>query len=163
MNTFLDKLREEHQHALRELAALNNTAEALRERGYFADAVERMRRAVVFINIDIRAHNEREEQYLFPEIERMLPAAGPTGVMRAEHRALWDALTLLEKEIACFDADTEKAVVQSICTYAFSVVNLLTGHISKEDHILFPMAERILSDSQLARLEDVMKELSAAR
>jgi regulator of cell morphogenesis and NO signaling len=159
MNTFLDTLRTEHQHALRELAALNNTAESLREHGYFEDAVERMRKSVLFINTDIRTHNEREEEYLFPEMERLLPAAGPTSVMRSEHRALWDALTSLERELTPLQPDAEPESIRSICSYAFAIVRLLTDHISKEDNILFPMAERILSPGQLAALEETMKKL----
>jgi regulator of cell morphogenesis and NO signaling len=159
MNTFLDKLREEHQHALRELAALHNTAVALREHGWSEDATARMRKAVTFINNDVRTHNEREEEYLFPELERMLPASGPTGVMRAEHRALWDALTSLEKELPLLQSDADAESLRSICSYAFAVAELLTNHISKEDNILFPMAERMLQPAQLEELENVMKRL----
>lgn len=159
MNTFLSKLREEHQHALKELAALNNTAEAIREHGYSDDAIARMRKAVAFINSDVRKHNEREEEYLFPEMERVMPASGPTGVMRSEHRALWEALTSLEKELPCVHPGADDAALRSICAYAFAVAELLTNHISKEDNILFPMAERALPPAQLEELENVMKKL----
>ncbi len=159
MNTFIEKLHEEHQHALRELAALNNTAEALRGHGYSDDAIGRMRKAVTFINNDVRTHNEREEEYLFPELERMLPPSGPTGVMRSEHRALWDSLNALEAALKNIHPNGEMALIHTVCAHAFAVVNLLTAHISKEDNILFPMAERLLQPAQLEELERVMKQL----
>ncbi len=159
MNSFLERLMKEHQHGLATLSILDDASNRLRSEGFNEEDYNRIRNAVDFINNDIRTHNEREEQYLFPEMERVLPPGGPTGVMRSEHRMLWEALENLTQSISSVSSESSSQHLDDIYNNSLQIVTLLRNHIQKEDHILFPMAERTLSPEQLARLESTDKEL----
>jgi hemerythrin-like domain-containing protein len=116
-----------------------------------------------------RCHHRKEEQHLFPMLEaRGFPREhGPTGVMLHEHEQgrhhLW-VLGEALKGAAAGDADA----VEEFVAHARAYVQLLREHIRKEDHCLFPMAERALSESDrrallasFTRVEDE-KEHAAA-
>ena len=163
MNTFIQTLMSEHQHALAQLSLLDDASARLAHSGYAERDLDVVRRAVTFINNDIRIHNEREEAHLFPELERVLPPAGPTAVMREEHRVLWEDLTALERTLDSVTGATGAEAFGSMHAAALGVVRLLRDHIMKEDNILFPMAERALSPEQLARLEETERERAASR
>src|SRR5512139_3877401 len=90
-------LRREHDEALAALDRLESGARGFATPG----ARQAIDAAVAFLDDEVRAHNEREEQTLFPMLERYMPAhAGPTAVMRAEHRELWDLLGHLRAALA---------------------------------------------------------------
>lgn len=160
MNPFFDRLRTEHQHALKQLALLGEASARLRDNGYSEEDHAAVTAAVRFINNEVRAHNEREEQYLFPEMERVMPPNGPTAVMRAEHRTLWEDLNTLEQVLPGVTAASGKDVFVNLHGSAMAVVNLLGNHIMKEDNILFPMAEAHLSPAQLEHLAKVDADLA---
>lgn len=159
MNPFFERLRAEHQHGLKQLALLDEAAAQLAESGYSADAHGVVRDAVRFINNDVRAHNEREEQYLFPEMERVIPPNGPTAVMKTEHRMLWETLDRIEKALPDVSETSTPEQLTELHHSASAVVQLLSDHIAKEDNILFPMAEAHLSEAQMRRLADIDAEL----
>ncbi len=159
MNSFLERLMKEHQHGLATLSILDDAANRLQSSGYVEEDYNRIRSAVDFIDNDIRTHNEREEEYLFPEMERVLPPGGPTGVMRSEHRMLWEALENLNRSLENISSESPGEKFEEIYENSRQIVSLLRNHIQKEDSILFPMAERTLSPEQLTRLENADKEL----
>jgi hemerythrin-like domain-containing protein len=68
---------------------------------------------------------------------------GPIGVMLAEHeqgRTFTRGMRLAAEKWQTGDESARERVVEN----AFGYVNLLRGHIHKEDNILFPMADRVI-------------------
>lgn len=95
--------------------------------------------------IDI-CHHGKEEKVLFPLIEKYgFPReGGPTGVMLLEHeqgrtlaKVLADAVERYKKG----EEAAKRVIIESSQAY----ILLLTQHIPKEDEILYPLADRILS------------------
>ena len=95
--------------------------------------------------IDI-CHHGKEEKVLFPLIEKYgFPReGGPTGVMLLEHeqgrtlaKVLADAVERYKKG----EETAKRVIIESSQAY----ILLLTQHIPKEDEILYPLADRILS------------------
>ncbi len=86
-----------------------------------------------------RCHHAKEEQHLFPALERRgIPRdGGPVGVMLAEHE---EGRRLL----AAMTGDDAAAAGEAARAYAA----LLRGHIDKENSVLFPMAEHVLADEE---------------
>ncbi|MGZ6144162.1 MAG: hemerythrin domain-containing protein [Myxococcales bacterium] len=84
-----------------------------------------------------RHHHYKEEEILFPALEEAgFPRdAGPVGVMLHEHEQ-GRALTAALRDPAQF--------VQAAREYAA----LLSGHIAKENEVLFPMADRAVEDQR---------------
>lgn len=93
-----------------------------------------------------RCHHGKEEELLFPMLERIGVPEGPVGVMRTEHeqgRAMvkWMATAL------------DEGNVDALAGAASGFVQHLRQHIYKEDHVLFPMAQQALSTEQVAELQ----------
>lgn len=118
---------------------------------------------VFFRNFADRCHHGKEENQLFPMMERrgFAPHAGPTAIMRSEHEQGRELLGRIDAAIDSAAGGLPEAArlfVDSARGYA----NLLRAHIEKEDHCLFPMAEQSLSAADqgalLERFEHVEHE-----
>ncbi|MFQ6000692.1 MAG: hemerythrin domain-containing protein [Anaerolineae bacterium] len=118
------------------------------------EVLEGIRKATAFINNEVRAHNEKEEELLFPELEKVLPPKGPTFVMREEHRRLWEVLEKVEGTLERLEGDKDGAVIDELVASAQFVVQLLSEHINKENSVLFPMARQLLTPEQMATIAD---------
>lgn len=95
----------------------------------------------------LKRHIGFEEQLLFPAFEEktgMPPTAGPTAVMRAEHREIEALLGEIEAGIA--DA---AAPVESL-RRSFHAV--LGDHNVKEEQILYPTTDHLLGEEEADRL-----------
>jgi hemerythrin-like domain-containing protein len=148
-------LRREHDEALAALDRLGTGVGNLAAPG----ARQAVDQAVAFLDNEVRGHNEREEEVLFPMMERYMPAqAGPTAVMRAEHRELWDLLGRLRAALS--GSAPDPAPVRAT---GLAVVDLLRRHIEKENAILFPMAQQMLSAEEMEEVARGMERLIAAR
>lgn len=100
-----------------------------------------------------RCHHGKEEDVLFPELERrgVKREGGPIGVMLMEHeigrghvRELSDGLDRLRRG--------EAAARTTIREHARAYPDLLRSHILKENNILFPLADRLLPEDVAARI-----------
>ena len=141
----IDALYGEHDEALEQLSLLGDAARSLAAGGDIGRAMDDLDRAVGFLDREIRAHNEWEETHLFPRLERYTGPGGPCGVMRSEHRQLWDLYgslgPLRDKQRGGKATAAERERLGSV---AASIVDLLSAHIAKENEILFPMAESVI-------------------
>lgn len=142
----IEALYAEHEAALRELERLRVAAARLEHPG----AVEELERALRFLETEIRAHNQWEEDHLFPRLELYLGPNGPCMVMRSEHRQLWDLYDRVGPVLAAVRegraGEEERAQLSRV---AAAIVDLLVHHIAKENQILFPMAKQMLRPSDL--------------
>ncbi|MBI4231710.1 hemerythrin domain-containing protein, partial [Candidatus Peregrinibacteria bacterium] len=84
-----------------------------------------------------------EEEILFPELKPIVgEESGPVVCMLDEHRHEKELLDVLRKNVAEKPSEeTKKAITNA----GYAIIDLLTKHIWKEDNVLFPMAESVLS------------------
>jgi hemerythrin-like domain-containing protein len=101
-----------------------------------------------------KCHHGKEEGLLFPAmIGAGVPdRSGPIGVMLAEHAQGRKLIRDMEESVS-MDVDRIK-LAQAARGYA----NLLRNHIQKENTILFPMAEKVLTETQLEKLYEGFEE-----
>jgi hemerythrin-like domain-containing protein len=148
------QLRSEHDRALAMLDQLEAALKDLTAPGASAAVQE----AITFLDEEVRAHNEREEECLFPSLEKYLPQSGPTAQMRHEHREFWSTLSLFKAALR------QKTLSPSaVRKQGMAVVNALGNHIDKENQVLFPMAQQLLSAEEKAGVARKMEELIEAR
>jgi len=95
-----------------------------------------------FRNFADHCHHGKEEGYLFPLLEAkgFVRESGPTGVMMHEHE---EGRRLIAAIAAAVESNDRNEFVR----HARAYVRLLREHIHKEDHCLFPMVARMLSDT----------------
>jgi hemerythrin-like domain-containing protein len=100
-----------------------------------------------------RIHHKKEEDLLFARMtgRGFSSEAGPLAVMLEEHergralvRSLGDTVSRL--------GEGDDSVLGAIVKDARAYVALLASHIDKEDHILYPLAESVLSEDDDADL-----------
>lgn len=104
-------------------------------------------------------HHGKEEKQLFPKLtEKGLSRdSGPIAVMHEEHD-LGRELTRIMRENLLAASEGDQASLDNFAKSAWKYVTLLKEHIEKEDTVLFPMAEEMLSDQEKKTLvEDFAK------
>jgi len=143
--TPIELLMHEHEIVLMVLGAVEREAQQIQDSGQVnAEKAEQM---VDFVrNFADRCHHAKEEDLLFVRLqERGMPVqGGPIGVMLAEHiegRRLVKAVAEALPAAARGDPQAIAAVRTSLLGYT----RLLRAHINKEDNVLYPMADRILT------------------
>lgn len=100
----------------------------------------------------LRRHIGLEEELLFPEFERlagMIADAGPTAVMRHEHRQIEGSLLTLERTIGVPGGEAEQA--------RESLHRVLVEHNEKEEQVLYPTTDRLLSDAERRALVERLR------
>ncbi len=139
--TATSRLREEHTHILEVANALAVLVRAAEEGRWDVDAFAD---CVTFIRLFADAcHHGKEEDLLFPELEAagMPRDQGPIAVMLHEHqqgRALARYMAGALDGARAGDPEAQATLRNAAMGY----VNLIRGHIQKEDHVLFEMADQ---------------------
>jgi hemerythrin-like domain-containing protein len=138
------RLKDEHQLILRMLALLEKNA-LLTEEGSFHDYRFYLDGVDFIRNYADRFHHAKEEDILFEAlIENGMPRANsPVAAMLMEHD-LGRAFVRGMEEAATRALNGEAAQDEAIVTNARGYLELLREHISKEDEILYPLAERVI-------------------
>ncbi len=149
---------QEHDEALVQLSQLRKASAAIEAEGYSADEWRRLSRAVEFIRDEVTHHNRREEEALFPVLERYVE--GPTELMRTEHRALKKEFSRLQKAFALLDKNRkDKEAARNVAAIAQGIVRIMVNHIHKENHILFPLVQKFLTKDAL---REIARRLTSA-
>ncbi len=141
------------------LAVLETAAQRLEagERvrpGLFREAVDFVR------NFADKCHHGKEEAHLFPRLEeRGVPKeGGPLGIMLHEHDAGREYIGVIDAAIGAYEGGDEAAarvIAESVRGY----VALLGEHIWKEENVLFPMADQVLSARDQRELEERFEQV----
>jgi hemerythrin-like domain-containing protein len=154
MRTATEILRHEHEAILKMITATEEVARRL-DRGETVRP-EILRNLLEFFRLFAdRCHHGKEEDLLFPLLEaKGLPReGGPIGVMLHEH----DEGRAFIRQMA-EAADAYPSAPQSAgprwAEPARQYATLLRAHIDKENHVLFRLAEQILSGAEQARLAE---------
>lgn len=102
-----------------------------------------------------QCHHFKEEKVLFPAMEEHGIAAddGPVGVMLMEHEEGRGYVRSMSAAIELVKSGNS-AAIDSLLNAAKAYIRMLREHIQKEDEILFPMADNVISlDEQKHLLE----------
>lgn len=100
-----------------------------------------------------KCHHGKEEDLLFPELEQagMPRNGGPIGTMLVEHNIGREYVKGMSEAITQYQAGDRSASPRFVDN-ARSYIALLTQHIDKEDHGLFPAADMRLSKEKQEQL-----------
>jgi hemerythrin-like domain-containing protein len=92
-------------------------------------------------------HHGKEEVHLFPAMEEKgVPReGGPIGVMLHDHETGRGFVRGMSAQVNAA-SEGDPAALAAFAANARGYINLLVAHIQKEDHVLFPLADRAFSD-----------------
>jgi len=147
-----EELATEHRAIQRMLAVLEAGAQRL-EAGQQVRP-DLFREVVDFVrNFADRCHHGKEEENLFPRLqERGVPReGGPIAVMLFEHDEGRQHIAAIDDAIGAYERG-DPAAARTIAENALAYVELLRQHIWKEENVLFPMANEVLSGQDQSEL-----------
>ena len=150
METATAVLRKEHEAIVKMLAVTEEVARRLAAGEHVA--AETLAGLLEFFRLFAdKCHHGKEEDLLFPQLEKkgMPRAGGPLAVMLAEH----------EQGRALIRQMAGPAWAAAARAYA----SLLHAHIEKENHVLFVMAERMLTPSEQAELAEGFEKIEVEK
>ena len=154
-------LSSEHRVIERVLGCLEKIVEQARQNGRLErqpaeDAI------AFFRNFADRCHHGKEEAHLIPALEAQgFPRqGGPTGVMLHEHEQGRACVRGMDESLEAAAAG-DRAALERFCQCAGEYVGLLRDHIYKEDHILFMLADRVLTADNQQQLLDAFAKVEA--
>lgn len=143
--TATEILKHEHKIVLKVLDAVRHEAQTIADTGKLN--VEKLDKILDFFRVFVdQCHHGKEEEYLFPTMEkRGIPAdKGPIPVMLHEHmggrntvKAISEALDRARQG----DAAATMAVSANLAI----LDDHLRSHIGKENEVLFPMADKVFT------------------
>jgi hemerythrin-like domain-containing protein len=102
-----------------------------------------------------KCHHAKEEKHLFPllEMRGMAHDSGPIAVMLSEHAEGRQRLANIADLLPAAQANDQGAIT-SIAENLSGYAALLQSHIEKENKVLFPLADKILSGEDQKELEE---------
>lgn len=107
-----------------------------------------------------RCHHGKEEDRLFPCLQRcgMPGDCGPIGVMLEEHRQGRFHVRSMAEALPAAESGAS-AAVDAFLGHGLAFLEVLRGHITKEDGVLFQMADQLVQGDELARLKKDYQEV----
>lgn len=142
------QLIHEHNSVLIALDVLETICNQLQENSQ-AD-VKDIEDIIDFLKIFVdKCHHSKEEGFLFPALEDagMQHEYGPIGVMLNEHQQGRQYIRQITDSVE--NGNIQKDIFIKSAT---SYIHLLRNHIAKENNVLFPMSDEMLSDSTQEKL-----------
>lgn len=138
---YTEQLKDEHQGIILMLRILDKMCDML-DAGEPVDT-DHLERSVEFLKVFAdTCHHAKEEEILFPAMERAgIPKeGGPIGVMLREHETGRNYVRGLSKAVTDY-ASGKSDAARTIVENARNYIALLAQHITKEDTILYPLAD----------------------
>lgn len=143
--TATEILKHEHKIILKVLDAVRHEAQVIGDTGNLNR--EKLDQILDFFRVFVdRCHHGKEEEYLFPNLEkRGLPAnQGPIPVMLHEHEGGRNAVKAISEALAQA-RQGDAAATEAVAVNLAILDEHLRSHIDKENQVLFPMADKILT------------------
>lgn len=137
----IEELKSDHQNILRYLDVL----ELVIDRSTIDH--HKVKNFLHFTETFAEPHHQKEEQVLFPALEKKgIPnEGGPIGMMLIEHTAKREYIAQMREAL-------QKNDNVKLKENAKTIISLLRDHIYKEDNILYPCAQDVLTEQELASL-----------
>ena len=120
-------------------------------------ASESSKEAFVAFKFGLQRHIVWEEDVLFPKWEENsgMAEGGPTQVMRTEHRMIGECLEAIHRKVEAQDPESDRDEQR--------LLDILKSHNMKEERILYPSIDQVISDQERAELYQAMKDIPEER
>lgn len=153
----LHQLKSEHPSLLAQLEGLFNLTKQIQEDSDIDNIFEELTNKVNEFKEALEPHSEREEGVLFPMMGVYIgTTSGPIAVMEYEHDQAKAKIHEFLEKAGSSKTEQEKKNLSDLVKNAYYI---LTEHFAKEENVLFPMAERMLSDDEKEELYQRIQEI----
>jgi len=142
-------LMEEHEVLLQLVEKLNtivNRVQQAEDASFIGEEMSRMKQMAEDL-LDAEKHYLREENVLFPLLEKH-GITEPPAIMWMEHNQLRGKKKQLHNLIENYNAISFQSFKRQLDESAKSLSSILSSHIFKENNILFPTAQRVITEQE---------------
>lgn len=156
----LHTFKEEHKRILDFLDKLEKTVSEIKE-APSREAIDQrlpLLRSVSEHLMEIEKHNEREENVLFPYLEKQ-GITEPPAVMWSEHNDLRDMKKELHNLIDRAGEMSPQDFARQVSETSANLVRTLSSHIFKENNVLYPMALQTIPETEWPDIRQQCDEL----
>lgn len=174
LDTFLQHLVDDHKAITKRVDEFEKALVAFREGGFLLnpEVNKALGDFFKFFDEQLSAHNGKEEKILFPLLNKKLIAAGEHSigevpvtaidVMEDDHVKFIQlgalSFNLLGLAMRLQDDKSRAFVFETAYNNARELIELMRLHIFREDHTLFPLAQKLISKDEFADLFSEMKK-----
>lgn len=154
-------LKHEHKIVLAVLGGAEREARNIQATG--AVDTEKVAKIVGFLRTFVdKCHHSKEERKLFPKLQErgMSGDAGPIAVMLHEHALGRKEVMAIADALGRFTGG-DSGAAKPLAEHLLGYVNLLRGHIDKENNVLFAMADEILTPADHDELYKAFEAIEA--
>jgi hemerythrin-like domain-containing protein len=158
----IQELRMEHDAVRLTLKVLDRICQEIELSGKLGNA-QHVDHLLEFFTVFVdKCHHGKEEELLFPALEQIGVNRdnGPIGVMLREHQLGRESVQKMKATFSQFKTGSVSAAVD-FTRNARDYISLLDQHIEKENNVLFPLAEKQLSEAKLAELLKGFEKIEA--
>ena len=146
-------LKMEHDAVQMTLKILDKICQGIEKSGEIID-LQHLGELLEFFKVFVdKCHHGKEEELLFPALENVGVSreGGPIGALLHEHQQGREYVQNMNETLSQYTKGNRKAVAEFVKT-AKGYISLLNQHIDKENSVLFPLAEKHLSEQAQAKL-----------
>ena len=149
----IEDLKLEHEAVKNTLRILDSICNDAKKTGHIAKPDHLEQLLEFFRTFVDNCHHSKEEELLFPALEEVgvSKERGPIGVMLNEHQQGRDYVAKMNAALVRNSEGDHEAIFDLIQN-ARAYIDLLNHHIEKENNVLFPLADKHLSDEKQVEL-----------
>ncbi|KJE26747.1 hemerythrin domain-containing protein [Geobacillus thermoleovorans] len=152
----LAQLKQEHgplRVQMEQLLAFAETIGRGTEISNWREPLAELREKVESFVAALDPHSEREEGVLFPMMAEYIGrTTGPIAVMEYEHEQAKARLSMFLEKTTHLPETVDSEQALTLADAVIEAHHILDEHFMKEENVLFPMAERLLSDEEKEEL-----------
>lgn len=156
-----DVLKHEHRQIEERLQVLSSALKSLGNQGPDAEILDRIEEVAQYIDREMAAHHQKEEEGLFPLLARYLDEDLHLDGRIADHEDLKIMSGKFKQTLEDCRSTDDHFAAQMLRGYGLYIVHLVLEHLLKEDEILFLVADRYLSDEEEAEILRRFSEIDA--
>jgi iron-sulfur cluster repair protein YtfE (RIC family) len=153
-----EPLRAEHRELMPHLKALDTAADEV-DRWDGDEALHVLGGIVEFLRGHLVPHASAEERVLYPAVEEAMAAPGATATMRADHSEI---VARIERLAATTEAIRQRwpdpDLSRDVAHQLTGLAAILQLHFAKEEGVLLPVLDDVLSPERAAELFARMDE-----
>lgn len=151
---------EEHKIILGFLEKLKTSVERIKQAKSFDSIGEEMEqlRNIAEHLMEVEKHNVREENVLFPFLEKH-GISEPPAIMWSEHNELREKKKRFHELVDKYETMSFKDFVRQIEEVTAFITDMLSSHIYKENNILYPVGLRTITEGEWKEIRKECDEL----
>ncbi|MBA4602330.1 hemerythrin domain-containing protein [Thermoactinomyces sp. AMNI-1] len=155
------QLKQEHVQLREQMELSLQLAQAIGEDDSISDwrdLLNVLREKAIQFQRQLYLHSKREDDFVFPAIAKYIGReTGPIAVMEYEHKLAKKNLESFITKAGQLNEPVNAEQAKEIAIFMIDCCTVLSDHFMKEEKVLFPMGERLLSDREKDDLEKMIQ------